>query len=637
MIVGTIDLGQSHPVAQPVVGQTTGSIFIEGVGNVHWPRGSVGMHQTVNFTINAWFAIGGAAANTMNAARFLVRQMEELADNPMWQPVYIQWTTTANGAALYSAFEYHDGWYIIENFAPDYGHNIVTSQVKCTMTVSRVAPSLARNAIYWMGAALSSNYSGATLNLVAFPFGSTALDFGTYGGFRNTAEGSIGTQTPAVNPTPFVPPTALANYWKGGVHMYDTLNTGSNPIPTTGGTFINANWVEVFGTDHDFIGDCVITNGLLLLQFGASTAVNSYVWNTALPLPNWHHWGDVYAYDQSGNGATIRSYSPIRVGSEECAVTLIWSTSIGQVQKTILRVQRGRYEARLDLTPLTQAETTNLYLNIAGTNGNNRITYNPSHVGDAAFAGEGALAVDTQYGYGAHFLPNASFPTIFGYLYQNQPGTNQPNAFANSSLTLGDTVALPVNVQRSYAFFAIPYGTNGAYTTANLQGECESFTLSGGFANVVDAGSSGGHAAKLPSGTAVGAIALGPGAAYDSAAQGAYDLWIRIRVTSAASGTTQLRLGFYDGTAAAFIVSTDYAPSNFTTSYAWYRINNGFNLVLGGHSLEFRAISVTNAAATDFWLDQMVLVPKTLTQDNRGPQDLWQQFMFDRSTKWIRQ
>ena len=96
---------------------------------------------------------------------------------------------------------------------------------------------------------------------------------------------------------------------------------------------------------------------------------------------------------------------------------------------------------------------------------------------------------------------------------------------------------------------------------------------------------------------------------------------------------------FRSSTASAYIgTPTVYAPNAFTTGYAWYGPVSGANAAVtpaAGHNMQFRAESNTNAAATDFFVDEAILVPATLTTDNRGPQDIWQQFMYDRSVELV--
>lgn len=408
---------------------------------------------------------------------------------------------------------------------------------------------------------------------------------------------------------------------------------GGGTTVLTDGSYANPNWAEVFYTDHDFSGRTILTNGLLLLDLSVtlSRLARVYLWSTGLATPAWQLCADLLYEDNANNIAVLRQISTMRVGAEESALSLIASTSAGQAARINLRLQRGRFECRADLTPLTQATTGNLSLALT-LPAVPKIIYNSTKIADVVLS-ETSPAFATDYGYGAAFIASSAQPYIVGTLYQNEPGTSQPYSAGNvATIGLGDTTSLAVNAQRSYGFFAIPYGVNATYSTANLQQEMESATLSGGFVSTVDAGSSAGSAAKLPNTTIVGAIAVQTGW---RPAVGVYDCWARMRVTSAASGTNQLQIGFYDITGAAYIGSTTYAPSGLTTGYVWYKVAAG--ITCGNSASQgFRVISVTNTAATDFWIDEMALVPKTLTADNRGPQDIWQQFAYDRSQRLVR-
>jgi hypothetical protein len=53
-------------------------------------------------------------------------------------------------------------------------------------------------------------------------------------------------------------PAAVMQLFKGGVYVYDTVHTTARPVPTDV-TFVHANWVRVFGAEHAFVGDYVIT------------------------------------------------------------------------------------------------------------------------------------------------------------------------------------------------------------------------------------------------------------------------------------------------------------------------------------------------------------------------------------------
>lgn len=223
MVVAQIDLGSpSHPWAAPVVGQNLESVVVEGYEPSIWSHGSIERSQSVSFSIKAWQAIGGETANTSAAMKYLLKQLEELASNHDLQPLYIQWTTTADPGALYNTADLHDGWYFISDLEPDYSANVVTGLVKCRMTVTQIAPAAPRSvALGYTGGALSTNFSGSATNLVSLPVGSTAMEanFTRAGG-----EGSLPCiLSPVASPEPLVLPASIAQIYQGGVRVFDSI------------------------------------------------------------------------------------------------------------------------------------------------------------------------------------------------------------------------------------------------------------------------------------------------------------------------------------------------------------------------------------------------------------------------------
>ena len=630
MIINIIDLGApSHPWTLPVAGQEIGSVFIEGSEWNVYPRGSIVRKQMVTFQAKGWQGMGGAAAGSQQATKYLIKQLEELANNHDSQPAYIQWNATADPAASLNAVEAHDGWYVIDSFEPDYSNFIISGIVACRMTVTHIAaPPPRAVAMSYTGGALTTNFSGAAVNIIALPIGATAVETTVT---RVGAEGTIPSLSPIASPEPTVLSATIANTFKGGCHVYDTINTGTNPVPTSGGTFVNANWIEVFYSDHDFLGDCVVTNGLqlLLFQAGGGQTCTCYLWNTALATANWQQYA-TFGYDDNSLAgmATLRTYSLLHIGPEEVAIVTTSSNTAAAAQVT-LRVQRGRYEVRADLRSLTQATSNNFSLLLSITAA--KIAYNSSHVADMALA-ESSPAVPTDYGYGAAFTASTVNPYILGFLYQNQPGTSQPALSGTVNLGLGDAASLAINAQRSYGFFAVPYGVNASYSTANLQAEAESGALGTGWTNAADAAASGGHTANLASGTLSTNADLW-GTSFVPA-PGVYDLWVRMKTTVATSATAQLQIGLWDATSSAFVTSTTYAPNQTTTGYQWYRVAASVTPT-ATHNMQVRA--VTTATTTDAWqIDESALVPHTLSAANTGPQEQWQHFTYDRSTRLVR-
>ena len=636
MICNQIDLGGSHPWAMPIDGVVVQLDVVEGGDTIVTARAALEEKQTVTFSLRAWQALGGQAAFSVGATRYLLKQMRELARNRDQQPVYIQWTATAETGAPLNASDLDDGWYVIDSFAPDYFNYVVTGIVQCSMTVTKVAAAPPRRvALAYAGGALASNFSGTPVNLISLPLGSSSTSWGGGQAFARTgAEGGIPCiQSPAPAPYPFTLDTTVANIFKGGVHVYDTINTGANGVPVAGG-FVNANWVEVFGTDHDFVGDCVITNGfqLLLIQTGVAQLATAYFWNTAIATPAWNAYVFLNYFDNGGNGGTLRSYSLTRVGPEEVAIALIEATSGGgnSVLETI-RLQRGRIEARIDIKAQTQANAVQYLFRELLVSGSFKIAYNESAITDMS-VGLTTPPPSSTYGYAAAFGVAAG-NALIGFLYQNAPA-GQPNPASATAIDLGDTSGPALNTQRSYAFFAIPYGVSGSYSTANLQSEAESGTLGTGWTSQANAAASGGNEAKCASGTLAGNSDNIFQNSFVPAA-GVYDVWFRVKVTSAAGAAAEMQLGLWNLTDSVWMGSTTYKANQVTTAYAWYKVAAGITPT-AGKSMGPRALTALTLG-TDWFIDEVAIVPKTLTADNRGPQDLWQQFMYDRSVRMVRQ
>ena len=410
--------------------------------------------------------------------------------------------------------------------------------------------------------------------------------------------------------------------------------TGGSAVPTDG-TFASSSWVEVFDTHHDFTGRTILTNGLLLLDssVGSTFLATVYLWSTGLATPAWQQCFNLAYFDNAGNQGTLRQISVIRVGQEESAVSLISQSSGNQIAQHVIRLQRGRYEGRVDFKPLTQATTSvkSLLLNHPAVP---KILYNSTNIADNVLS-ETSPVFSTDYGYGAAFIANATYPFLTGFLYQNEPVT-QPNTTGGNvtNIGLGDSTSLAQNTQRSYGFFAAPYGVNASYSPANLQAEAESGTLGTGWSSVADAAASAGNTAKVASGTLSG-NADTFGTAFVPA-PGTYDVWFRVRVTTNVGSNAEMTLGLWDSTSAAFVPSgsTTFNRTAASTSYAWMRAATAVTPT-AGHNMRFQAVTALTLG-TDWFIDEAVMVPKTLTAANTGPQDIWQQFAFDRSTKLIR-
>jgi hypothetical protein len=235
---------------------------------------------------------------------------------------------------------------------------------------------------------------------------------------------------------------------------------------------------------------------------------------------------------------------------------------------------------------------------------------------------------NTQYGFAGIVAPASGQPYVTGFLYQNQPALAQPFVGSNFVI-LGDGPAS--GATKYYGFFAIPF-----VTTQNLQAQAESGTLGTGWTNAVDVNADGGHAAKAASGTVAGNADLF-GTAWQPPA-GQYDTWYRFGVISNAGAVAEMTLGLWDATAGAFVAggSTTYRANQATTSYSWLKVNGTSPLSLpAGHNVQFRAVTAATLG-TDWFIDEAILVPVTLSAGVAGPVDLFQQFLGDFTPRQVR-
>lgn len=639
MIINDLDFGGAHPFPAPQLGQTVGSALIEGSRTAIWARGRTVEQQDVTFWATSWQGAGNQAAGSRLALRYLLRQLEELAGNPDMQPVFIQWAATAQSGQLNETTP-HDGWYLISNVQPDYENFIVGGLVKVSLTAEHVAPaSPASLGLRWSGGSLSSTYSGGPVPLLAYPIGSTAQVANSLS--RTGGEGAVplsilASASSTINPALFVRPSTVAGLFTGGVRVYDTINTTTNPVPAAPG-FVDVDWVQVYGTQHDWVGDCVVTNGLVLLLIQPGVAgIAVYVWNTSLATPGWQEAGVVNYNDSAFAFGTVREVNLDRVSPEDSRLRVVLSTTNGLYAMWKLKLQRGRYETYLEFWPLTEANSLGLGLRWGLTTAG-KIGWNENAVADIAVTANATLGPSSTLGWSATFSQTANDPLI-GWLYQNPPSPNQGRGGgAATDWAAGDATGPALNSFRLYGFFAVPFGSNGA-SVEKLQAEAEGGTLGTGWSNQVDAAASAGHTAQCASGTA-----SGNNDTFGTAWQppsGLYDIWFRVKVASTAGSASEMTLGWWDTVALAFVAgaSTTFKANQASTSYVWLKANaSGAVAPPAGHNVQWRAVTAATLGTT--WsIDEAVLLPNVHSTIGLGsfPGDLAAQFMFERETRWAR-
>jgi len=136
--------------------------------------------------------------------------------------------------------------------------------------------------------------------------------------------------------------------------------------------------------------------------------------------------------------------------------------------------------------------------------------------------------------------------------------------------------------------------------------EAATGTLDPGWSSVPDSGASGGLAAKAAAGTYKSYsndVFLSPVVPV----AGAYDVWYRVRVTSAAGKAPEMTLGLWDDQKAAWVGSTKYRADQMGTSYSWVKVAESVT-PSAGHSVQFIA-SFSDRLGTDWYVDEAVMVP----------------------------
>jgi hypothetical protein len=636
VIVNDLDLGGRPAQIHPRVGQAIGTARIVGNRTVAWADGGQLHGLDVAFSITAWQAMGGQSAYSLGANRLLRRQLKELVLNPFLQPCYIQWAQTSEGNPSYtSRADADDGWYLVSNLDWDAESYNGAGSIDAAMTVAQVAPSLPSSlAVWWSGAALARTFSAGTQPLIALPVGSG----GNNGPLRPGAEGNVPIwilPLPAIlDPVPFQRPGTIGGLYTGGCRVLDSVS-GANTVPLSG-TFLNSNWVEVKGVQHDFMGDVIVTNGLLLLRFvqGTQHSPAVYFWNTSLATPAWQLYGDVFYVDTGFGGGNVREINLDQVGLQEARIRLLVQTtsSPSQFAQLSWRMVAGGYHVYCELKPLTQTVVTALPIYFSLSN-NQKMVYSDAGAVDAVVSPSTGVAPATTSGFGAFFGTTLNDP-LGGYLYKDTP-TNQPFVTASANqIGLGDNVAQ--NATKRFGIFVVPVQRLDA-----AWAEAEGGTLGTGWSSVPDAAASGGNAAKCASGTVAGNADRWGTLANFLVAGGVnqfwiVDAWVWARVTSATGVLSEMQIGVWDDTAGSYVASTTYRPVDFATTYTPKKVAvNVGSTWTAGHNYQLRAVTVATIG-TDWFFDKGFLGVKSGGPVGwGGPVDIDGQFAFDRYTEWV--
>lgn len=622
LTTGTPQAFRKFATGQMVDTQAT----VEGQYQIAFTRGTIPERWEIDVPMIAGLdapAIGGQTLHSHQANEILARQIEEFAGNPLYcglTPVYIQWFA---GGSVATTQVPQDGYYLIESLTVDYHDTqfgIIQIKMKVVFLYAESTPPVHTVSMWWGGGSRTTGYTGIATPWQAFPPGGT-YSFGTdtthFVGAETTVPVYL-TNGTLPNPIYFQESSTISNWFIGGCHVYDTINTGTYPVPTT--TFVNPQWVEVFGRKHVFTGDIWITNGFiaLLIQVG-QIGIKVYAWDTS-GTPQWRQKGTLNCQDNASNNATVIGVNFIMVGPDYVWLRVMLGTSTAQIRLWLMW-QRGERTVDIAPQPLTATNTNINALSFSFTNAP-KITANESNVVDMPTQGNTNLPPTGTYGWSASFGTLDNLITIFNW--QTPPGTAQPNTVGTASIGFGDGATPLINLIKHYALGFLPM------TTTNLQSEAETGSLGTGWSTgTTIAGYSGTGEAICASATASGNADLW-GTAFIPAV-GQYDVWVRVAVSAHTSSTAQWQMGLWDATSSAFVASTTYAPNNavFTANntFLWVRVATNVTPT-AGHNMQFRVVT-TATTDTVLYVDQAVLVPKTSFGTlNNFPQDIWQQYMW---------
>ncbi len=571
-IINTIDLGAHATWRSPlstrkgtIWGSDVQNVVIEGSQSIIWSRAGAIRKRTEM----VWIVTSPPSSTTALAT---LRQLQETANNPALQPVYIQW---ASGGGNIVA-DPEDGWYVLETVTPN-TEVTIDGIIPVEITVSYVTTgiSLKSLAIAYSGSIANIGYIGSAIAEVAFPLNADSMPATILS--RPGAEGSMSVSTGPnttgiVSPLYFRSSSTVSDLFKTRCSVWDTVNTSSFPVPT-GGAFVDSHWIEILHPDHLFQGDCVITNGHILLLFaegGQTNFIQAWVWNWI--TPGWIATIHIQGFEPAANIFSTVGFSIQTISHYESSIKLflVSSPPVNQQALITVRVVRGEYYARLQFTPLTYSVSTVFSMSSA-TPSNPKLQYTEGSIKDPTLTAERNFnfPVDTNYGWTAQFTNNSSFPFITGFLYLDSTSLVGQGSSAQGGLSIGDSSRPLINQSRFYGLFMLPLAT-----PQNYQAEGESGTLDTGWSSIADANGSAGNTAKVASGTVTARADLF-GTSFVPVGGGLYNIWFRVRVTSAAGTTAEITLGWWDATAAGFLAlaSTTYAAKEFSTSYTWVCVN----------------------------------------------------------------
>jgi hypothetical protein len=201
--------------------------------------------------------------------------------------------------------------------------------------------------------------------------------------------------------------------------------------------------------------------------------------------------------------------------------------------------------------------------------------------------------------------------------------------------TNGDKLHVPIiaapatTTNGKFYFIQVPVGINAGLAATQA--------VSGGNVAAFDITANPGSATNPPSSnTTAGVPAVDLfGTAWQPLA-GTYTIYFRVRVASNVSNSGAMNFGAWDTTGGFYTSSvTTLVPSAFAgITYQWIPFSTAPFTPIAGHNIQFRC-QTGSTLTTDWFVDEAVLLPFSSTTTNSFPQDIWQQFMFQRTVTQV--
>lgn len=310
----------------------SGGKFTSGLSSINVPR----------------FSVLGRLFNTnATTSKYLRQQVEELLLNPAISDVFLKYTDDT----------YRNGFYRLPGLSQEVRPGgLETGNYAFSMMLERLGkePSHLR-ATQFNKLARTTDYSGITAQCIhALPYGASGYFASGSNYTRAGEDGAIPVVKDATNRDLFLYELAEADINQGDVIVWDKA-----------GSEVAANWVEVLGPDHQFVGEIVIRNGLIHLNIDPESGTRKGAIRLAVYTgSSYAGAAQVYYYDLT-NAISYANILPKisleKVSPEEVIMTLLYPYQANTPRVTI-KVQRGRWDAVCKVDFITGSAPANFQI-----------------------------------------------------------------------------------------------------------------------------------------------------------------------------------------------------------------------------------------------------------------------------------